>query len=305
MISIFFCNQQVHSSFRDIRMANTNISTRSSPLQNRNIHDGPVAVLWDLGTCPIPTNICTEEAANNILMTLRAHQINGAVKITAYADFARIPQRIRDGFERTAVACKHVRNVDRDILVDMFMFALDNPPPAYIMLISGNENFSHALHRLRNSGYTVTLAIPSWVGDSCCLKNAGSFVWDWPSLHKSSRSFSYPNDLDEASVRHVSSNEQNDSMGVQPGDVNSLTRELVSLLKSSCGQLPLDKIELEGRNKTVHMKICLTRLEDKDGLINQILVVFRDELKELLESFSYDIPFTRFERRSRKSSTDH
>ena len=70
---IFFGNQQVHSSFSDLRMANTNMSTQSSPQQNLNIYDGPVEILWDMGTCPIPTNICPEEAANNILMALRVH----------------------------------------------------------------------------------------------------------------------------------------------------------------------------------------------------------------------------------------
>ncbi|GKA58133.1 endonuclease [Tanacetum coccineum] len=126
-------------------MANTNMSTQSSPQQNRNIYDGSVAIFWDMETCPIPSNICTEEAASNILKALRAHQINGVVPlISAYGYFTR------------------------------FSHALDNCPPDCIMLISGDDKFSHALHRLFRRGYTVILAIPSGVCVSSPLRKAGS-----------------------------------------------------------------------------------------------------------------------------------
>ena len=62
----------------------------------------------------------------------------------------------------------------------MFLFALDNPPPSYIMLISGDVDFASALHILGQRSYTVILVIPSGVGVSSALSNAGSFVWHWP-----------------------------------------------------------------------------------------------------------------------------
>ncbi|GKD74847.1 limkain-b1 [Tanacetum coccineum] len=115
-------------------------------------------------TCPIPSNICTEEAASNILKALQAHQINGAVPlISAYGDFIRFPYRISD---------------------DRFSHAFDNCPPDCIMLISGDDKFSHALHRLFRRGYTVILAIPSGVCVSSPLRKAGRLVWNWPSLPK-------------------------------------------------------------------------------------------------------------------------
>nr|GEV94751.1 uncharacterized mitochondrial protein AtMg00810-like [Tanacetum cinerariifolium] len=173
---------------------------QSSPQQNQNFHDGSVAIFWDMKTCPVPSNICTEEAAHNIMTALRVHQINGAIT---------------------------------------------RRPLAYIMVISAHGKFSHALHRLRQRGYTVILAVPSRVVVSSALRTAGSFVWDWPNLPKTSRSYIYLNSLNEVSSRHVSSNEPNDSMLVQPGDENGLKHELVPPLESSGGQLPLDEIELE------------------------------------------------------------
>ena len=64
----------------------------------------------------------------------------------------------------------------------MFLFALDNPPPSSIMLISGDVDFAPALHILGQRGYTVILVIPSGVGVSSALSNAGRFVWDWSSV---------------------------------------------------------------------------------------------------------------------------
>ncbi|XVF67564.1 hypothetical protein PTKIN_Ptkin10aG0131300 [Pterospermum kingtungense] len=95
--------------------------------------------------------------------------------------------RLREGCQRTGVKLVDVPNgrkdaADKAILVDMFLFALDNPPPSSIMLISGDVDFAPALHILGQRGYTVILVKPSGVGVSSALSNAGKFVWDWPSV---------------------------------------------------------------------------------------------------------------------------
>ncbi|PWA84184.1 Limkain-b1 [Artemisia annua] len=326
----------VLSSFYCLLMANTNASplilssgsmeqqthmslqNTNSPQQNRNISDGPIAILWDMENCPVPSDMCPEDAAGNIRMALRVHPIiNGTVTVfSAYGDFNGFSRRLREGCQRTGVKLVDVPNgrkdaADKAILVDMFLFALDNPPPACIMLISGDVDFSHALHVLGQRGYTVIIAIPSGVGVSYALRNAGSFVWDWPSvvrgegfvpssrpmvgpnpvyqmtgnsnyqneeeaivyrgisqsyynskgfsmvsqslseynsipcLPTTSRSFSYPNGLNEMSVRQVSSYEQNDLMWVQPGDLTGLKGQLVKLLDSCGGCLSLARLPAE------------------------------------------------------------
>ncbi|XP_061356302.1 uncharacterized protein LOC133300733 [Gastrolobium bilobum] len=157
--------------------------------QLRSSLDGPVAILWDIENCSVPSDVRPEDVAGNIRMALRVHPvIRGAVMMfSAYGDFNAFPRRLREGCQRTGVKLIDVPNgrkdaADKAILVDMFLFALDNPPPSSIMLISGDVDFAPALHILGQRGYTVILVIPAGVGVSSALCNAGKFVWDWQSV---------------------------------------------------------------------------------------------------------------------------
>ncbi|KAG6652264.1 uncharacterized protein LOC122313171 [Carya illinoinensis] len=169
--------------------SNINMLQPSSSYQSRSSSDGPIAILWDIENCPVPSDVRPEDAAGNIRMALQVHPvIKGAVMMfSAYGDFNAFPRRLREGCQRTGVKLIDVPNgrkdaADKAILVDMFLFALDNPPPSSIMLISGDVDFSPALHILGQRGYTVILVIPAGVGVSSALTNAGKFVWDWPSV---------------------------------------------------------------------------------------------------------------------------
>ncbi|KAL2344803.1 hypothetical protein Fmac_006088 [Flemingia macrophylla] len=172
-------------------MTESNANILQCPL-NQQLHssvDGPVAILWDIENCPVPSDVRPEDVAGNIRMALRVHPvIRGAVMMfSAYGDFNSFPKRLREGCQRTGVKLIDVPNgrkdaADKAILVDMFLFALDNRPPSSIMLISGDVDFAPALHILGQRGYTVILVIPSGVGVSSALCNAGKFVWDWPSV---------------------------------------------------------------------------------------------------------------------------
>ncbi|KAJ7571557.1 hypothetical protein O6H91_01G166800 [Diphasiastrum complanatum] len=122
-------------------------------------------------------------------MALRVHPaIRGSVTMfSAYGDFNHFPRKVREGCQRTGVNLIDVPNGKKDasdkaILVDMFLFALDNPPPCTIFLISGDVDFASALHKLGQRGYTIVLAIPSGVGVASTLCSAGRYVWDWPSV---------------------------------------------------------------------------------------------------------------------------
>lgn len=167
---------------------NTSLSL-PSPHQSLNSLDGPVAILWDIENCPVPSDVRADDVAGNIRMALRVHPvINGAVTLfSAYGDFNAFPKRLREGCQRTGVKLVDVPNgrkdaADKAILVDMFLFALDNSPPSSIMLISGDVDFAPALHILGQRGYTIILIIPSRVTVSSALCNAGRFVWDWSSV---------------------------------------------------------------------------------------------------------------------------
>ncbi|KAI3987750.1 hypothetical protein MKX01_028484 [Papaver californicum] len=170
---------------------NSNMGPSQAFINQQNItsSQGPVAILWDIENCPVPSDVRPEDVAGNIRMALRVHPIiQGAVTLfSAYGDFNAFPRRLREGCQRTGVKLVDVPNgrkdaADKAILVDMFLFALDNPPPSSILLISGDVDFSPALHILGQRGYTVILVIPAGVGVSSALSNAGRFVWDWPSV---------------------------------------------------------------------------------------------------------------------------
>ncbi|KAK6139467.1 hypothetical protein DH2020_026781 [Rehmannia glutinosa] len=69
---------------------------------------------------------------------------------------------------------------DKRILVDMLFWAVDNPPPANYLLISGDGDFSNALHLLRMRRYNILLAQPQKA--SALLVAAAKSVWLWTSL---------------------------------------------------------------------------------------------------------------------------
>lgn len=69
---------------------------------------------------------------------------------------------------------------DKKILVDMLFWAVDNPAPANYLLISGDRDFSNALHQLRMRRYNILLAQPQKA--SAPLIAAAKSVWLWTSL---------------------------------------------------------------------------------------------------------------------------
>ncbi|CAK9257479.1 unnamed protein product [Sphagnum jensenii] len=149
---------------------------------------GNVAILWDIENCPVPGEVNTEDVAGNIRYALRDHpQIGAVTMFSAYGDFNHFPRKVREGCQRTGVNLIDVPNgkknaADKAILVDMFLFALDNCPPSTIFLITGEMDFAPALHKLGQRGYMVVLVVPDGVGVSSALCAAGNYVWDWPSL---------------------------------------------------------------------------------------------------------------------------
>lgn len=182
-------SDSLERSATNVPNSNINVAQPSGSPPGRTSSPGPIAILWDIENCPVPSDVRPEDVAGNIRMALRVHPvIQGVVTLfSAYGDFNAFPRRVREGCQRTGVKLIDVPNgrkdaADKAILVDMFLFALDNSPPSSIMLISGDVDFAPALHILGQRGYTVILVIPSGVGVSSALCNAGRFVWDWPSV---------------------------------------------------------------------------------------------------------------------------
>lgn len=149
----------------------------------------PVAIFWDIENCAVPHGVNAEEVAVHIRQTFKAHlAIQGPIRVfSAYGDFAHLPRHTRQGCQKTGVSLIDIPHgkkdaADKAILADMFLFALDHPPPGTILLISGDVDFAPALHKLGQRGYCVVLAIPSGLKVSPALCNACQHLLSWPDV---------------------------------------------------------------------------------------------------------------------------
>ncbi|CAA7030553.1 unnamed protein product [Microthlaspi erraticum] len=143
------------------------------------------AVWWDIENCQVPKGVDAHGIAQNISSALKKLNYRGTVSISAFGDTNRIPLAIQQALNSTGIALNHVPAgakdaSDKKILVNMFCWALDNAAPANFMLISGDRDFSDALHQLRLRGYNVLLAQPRKA--SVPLVHAARTVWLWTSL---------------------------------------------------------------------------------------------------------------------------
>ncbi|KAJ6384710.1 hypothetical protein OIU78_027909 [Salix suchowensis] len=114
----------------------------------------------------------------------------GPVSISAYGDTNGINSAAQQALSSTGVTLNHVPAgvkdaSDKKILVDMMFWAVDNPAPANYLLISGDRDFSNALHQLRMRRYNILLAQPKTA--SAPLVAAAKSVWLWRSLSAGGR----------------------------------------------------------------------------------------------------------------------
>ncbi|XP_031497816.1 uncharacterized protein LOC116262510 [Nymphaea colorata] len=143
------------------------------------------SVWWDIENCQVPRGAEPHAIAQNISSALAFVGYRGPVSISAYGDTTRIPSTVQHALSSTGVALNHVPAgvkdaSDKKILVDMLFWAVDNPAPANYLLISGDRDFSNALHQLRMRRYNILLAQPQNV--SAPLVAAAKTVWLWTSL---------------------------------------------------------------------------------------------------------------------------
>ncbi|XVE77494.1 hypothetical protein DITRI_Ditri13aG0067200 [Diplodiscus trichospermus] len=143
------------------------------------------SVWWDIENCQVPKNCDPHTIAQNISSALVKMNYCGPVSISAYGDTNRIPSSVQQALSSTGIALNHVPAgvkdaSDKKILVDMLFWAVDNPAPANYLLISGDRDFSNALHQLRMRRYNILLAQP--LKASAPLVAAAKSVWLWMSL---------------------------------------------------------------------------------------------------------------------------
>ncbi|GLU07174.1 hypothetical protein SLE2022_241410 [Rubroshorea leprosula] len=143
------------------------------------------SVWWDIENCHVPKGSDPHAIAQNISSALVQMNYCGPVSISAYGDTNRIPASVQQALSSTGIALNHVPAgvkdaSDKKILVDMLFWAVDNSAPANYLLISGDRDFSNALHQLRMRRYNILLAQPNKA--SAALIAAAKSVWLWTTL---------------------------------------------------------------------------------------------------------------------------
>ncbi|OWM72361.1 meiosis regulator and mRNA stability factor 1-like [Punica granatum] len=143
------------------------------------------SVWWDIENCQVPRGCDAHAIAQNISSALFNRNYKGRVSISAYGDTNGIPSSVQQALSSTGIALHHVPAgvkdaSDKKILVDMLLWSVDNPAPANYLLISGDRDFSNALHQLSMRRYNILLAQPQQA--SAPLIAAAKSVWLWISL---------------------------------------------------------------------------------------------------------------------------
>ncbi|KAF9595335.1 hypothetical protein IFM89_039048 [Coptis chinensis] len=145
-----------------------------------------ISVWWDIENCQVRKGCDLHAIAQNIRSSLNKMNYCGQISaISAYGDINGINTQVQHALNSTGVTLNHVPAgakdaSDKKILVDMLLWAVDNPAPANYLLISGDRDFSNALHQLRMRRYNILLAQPP--NASAVLVAAANNVWLWTSL---------------------------------------------------------------------------------------------------------------------------
>ncbi|KAF7014575.1 hypothetical protein CFC21_028556 [Triticum aestivum] len=143
------------------------------------------SVWWDIENCAVPRSCDPQLIVQNMSSALATAGYRGPISVSAYGDTHQIAHNVQHALSSTGVSLHHVPAgikdaSDKKILVDMLFWAIDNPPPANYLLISGDRDFSHAIHKLKMRRYNILLAQPPNVSQT--LTAAAKSVWLWKSL---------------------------------------------------------------------------------------------------------------------------
>ncbi|PIL23772.1 hypothetical protein GSI_13522 [Ganoderma sinense ZZ0214-1] len=152
------------------------------PVQSVDEH---VAIFWDYENCAPPTSTPGYDVVNNIRQV--AHEYGSVKLFKAYLELSEQSSSksigLRSELQSCGVSltdCPHNGRkdvADKMMIVDMLTYAIDNPAPATIVLISGDRDFVYAVSVLRLRKYRVVLVAPHCAHAS--LKSQASALLNW------------------------------------------------------------------------------------------------------------------------------
>ncbi|CAN6912621.1 unnamed protein product [Brassica oleracea] len=211
------------------------------------------SVWWDIENCPVPKGWDAHTIAQKLSSALVNLNYRGPLTITAYGNTELIPKPVQQALSSAGISLNHVPSgkkdaSDKKILVDMFLWVLENPAPANLMLISGDGDFSYALNRLRMLRYNILLAHP--LQASPFLVASARTSWMWRSLiasgcHSSRSCCSFGSELSSQDAsEHALSTQPMDSGS---GSSKAARKKLKDVLK---------ELNQQETNRTTLQKKC-------------------------------------------------
>jgi hypothetical protein len=108
-------------------------------------------------------------------------------EINAYAEQARFPEKLRAELQRSGIHLidtPHLHSketADHMIISDIFVFAIHNPAPQSVVLISGDGGFAYCLAKLRQMDYQIILVAPP-SGTSMILRETADVIFEWSEM---------------------------------------------------------------------------------------------------------------------------
>ncbi|PWZ01471.1 hypothetical protein BCV70DRAFT_198901 [Testicularia cyperi] len=151
----------------------------------------PVAIFWDVDNCAPPTGSSGRSVALAVRKSIQSLEVGPIVSFKAYLELSsetNIPNaaqvQLRSELQGCGVSLidtpKSGRKdvADKMMITDLLAFAIDQPAPATIVLISGDRDFAYPLGLLRNRGYEVVLIVPP-IGAVPILEASANVVLTW------------------------------------------------------------------------------------------------------------------------------
>ncbi|CAA7034203.1 unnamed protein product [Microthlaspi erraticum] len=138
-------------------------------------------VLWDIGRCPVPSDVDAGRVGPFIRRALKNLGYNGDVTITAIGILSQVPIDVLRALSSTGIKLHHVPTMyNKSILTSLIMWEMDTSPPANVMLISLQRIFGQYIADLSEEYYVLGSKVPydRQLDPTVFARRAGCFLWE-------------------------------------------------------------------------------------------------------------------------------
>ncbi|EAU88192.2 EDA32 [Coprinopsis cinerea okayama7 len=149
------------------------------------MNDRKVAIFWDYENCPVLGGCSGHQAVKSIRGAIQPF---GSIKLfKAYFAISESHTKsvtLRSELQASGVSLTDTPHngqkdvADKMIIVDMLLYAMDNPAPATVVLISGDKDYAYAISVLRLRQYDVVVLTPPNASPSLTSHATVCLAWN-------------------------------------------------------------------------------------------------------------------------------